>query len=223
MQTRFGLFDSLEIRLAAPYPKTVAMGGDMADEPMSVEGYAVRLHGVGNRDRVYLFSLGTQLFILNAGAAQPPPPPGSNPQPTAQESASNGGFFQHIGKAFVANKPSQEVHDTQPQGPVPNEDEEDEVARAERLYQFEEHEKDRFLRMVKSARGFIDLRDLETVLLEDPSQEAAQYEQDPSSAEALLKEDDDAGDQATVIDLKMRRGRQLRLEVRAACDVEGLL
>lgn len=200
------------MRLAAPYPKTVPALNGVKQEPASIEGPCIRLHGVGYKDHIYLFTLGPHLFIIPEQAAAKPADPGE--VRTTVNLQRSPGFFQHIGKAFALNKPVQEVHR---EGYYSEEDSSKaSTSDYERGRQFEKDEMDRYLRLIKSARGFLHLCDIQSVKIANPSEDIEKSQTDDSVLGEFLeqvgqeKEDET---RAFVIDINMQKGRQLKIEV----------
>lgn len=203
------------MRLASPYPMTADLPEGPMQEPAYPEGDCVRLHGVGSRDQIYLFSLGPHLFVLPIQYAWKAPEPLAEHQgkPQVQHLASTG-FFYKVGKAFSWNGPR---HEAQRED---NETDDTSFSKSfaqirERGRQLEETERERSLHNVRTARGFLDFRDIERVTIENPSDQVRAVLDDPRSLEGLVEQNSASMQEnnPVVLEITLGNGRQMRNEV----------
>lgn len=175
----------------------------------------MRLHGVGYRDHIYLFSLGPHLFVVSEQTAAKPALPDEDPEAQKVRVRRSEGFFNHIGKAFALNRPVQEVR--QSDLAETSSSSESSTNDFERGRRFEMEEKDRYLRLVRSARGFLHLCDVESVKVGNGSDSVQELQEDTRVLGELLEQDGQAEadeSQVSVLEVNMSRGRQLKIEVR---------
>ncbi|KAI5475812.1 hypothetical protein MNV49_000823 [Pseudohyphozyma bogoriensis] len=173
----------LEMRPALHYPTTVRLPSTPTEpatrisEPPGVEGYLTRMKPNGNSsERIYLSSHDGHLFLCRPSTASPPDPPLpvretlNNPaslvlMPFMLGFATIGGDRKKKDKAWekiMGRKRVEKKKKKAGQGVAVDEDE-DEDEDADIMGIWEKHERKRLIQQIIAARGYVDLRDVESI------------------------------------------------------------